>query len=87
MLTLYRGHWLLLLCDRAWWCEITEIATREILPTAVTAELAEGPDACIDRAKALVDRYADGMARRAENLRSAGAGAVTDLAPHPQIEC
>lgn len=63
MLTLYRGHWLVLLCDRAWWCEITEIATREILPTAVTAELGEGPEVCVTRAKALVDRYADGLLR------------------------
>lgn len=86
MLTLYRGHWLLLLCDRAWWCEITEIATREILPTAVTAELEEGPGACIDRAKALVDRYADGMARRAFAVHGTGR-AVTDLAPPRQNEC
>jgi hypothetical protein len=69
MLLLYRGHWLLLLCDkRQWWCEITEMGTAKILPTAASAQFDEGPDNCVARAKVLVDRYCHrGVARYQTN--------------------
>jgi len=43
LLALYRGHWIFIFLADRWSSEITERATAEILPTNVSANLAEGP--------------------------------------------
>lgn len=57
MLTLYRGHWIVLLSDIELTAEATEIGTNTPLPTTVRASLEEGPSVCLKRARALIDTY------------------------------
>jgi hypothetical protein len=57
MLTLYRGHWIMIFFGQRWLCEITERASAEILPTRTSADVSEGPIICIERAKRLIDVY------------------------------
>jgi hypothetical protein len=57
VLSLYRGHWILLLRDRHWCCEVTEHASGEILPTCASATLEEGFTVCLERAWRLIDKY------------------------------
>lgn len=57
MITLYRGHWIILLQDDCFSAEMTEIRSRAPLPTRVRAELGEGPEVCLERARHLIDVY------------------------------
>ena len=57
MLAYYRGHVIVLLKDELFTAEITEQVTASPLPTRVSATEQEGPEVCLERAKALVDLY------------------------------
>jgi hypothetical protein len=60
VLSIYRGHVIIVLLDNELTAEITERASGAPLPTKVSATMDEGMEALVDRAKTLVDRYQQG---------------------------
>ncbi|WP_127752452.1 MULTISPECIES: hypothetical protein [unclassified Devosia] len=57
MLVYYKRHVIVVLADKILTAEVTEQATRALLPTKVSASYEEGLDLVVERAKALVDLY------------------------------
>ena len=60
VLSLYRHVWIVILNDDRYVAELTEFLTGESLPTSASSSLSEGPEVCLNRARAVVDLYRAG---------------------------